>query len=140
MDQLPDGGLKLTLELGADGEEERALEVDTLYSLTGFHPDTGLWSELQVHMCYASDGPMKLAATLLAAKVAAEGDPAAAGDCLKQAAPGPQTLENPEPDFYVLGMKSYGRNSSFLMRVGYEQVGLLSEKLRPSGPQTVASL
>ena len=28
-------------------------------------------------------------------------------------------------------MKSYGRNSSFLMRVGYEQVALLVDELAP---------
>mmetsp|Transcript_13721 Transcript_13721/g.34783 ORF Transcript_13721/g.34783 Transcript_13721/m.34783 type:complete len:439 (+) Transcript_13721:96-1412(+) len=132
MQQLPQGGLKLSLELGEDGKEERQLELDALFSLTGFQPDKALWSELQVHMCYASDGPMKLAQSLLAAKVAMEGDPAAAGDCLSQAAPGKETLLNPEPSFYVLGMKSYGRNSTFLMRVGYEQVDLLMEHLASS--------
>jgi NADPH-dependent glutamate synthase beta subunit-like oxidoreductase len=122
-------GLKVRLELGDDGKEERQLNMDVLFSLTGFQPDKALWSELQVHTCYASDGPMKLAQSLLAAKIAAEGDPAAAGDCLSQAAPGKDTLLNPEPNFYVLGMKSYGRNSTFLMRVGYEQVDLLMEHL-----------
>ena len=67
--------------------------------------------------------------SVLAAKMAAEGGGGGGGDCLKQAAPGAATLENPEPDFFILGMKSYGRNSAFLMRVGYEQVGLLAEKL-----------
>ena len=33
-----------------------------------------------------------------------------------------QTLTNPEPGFYILGSKSYGRNNTFLMRVGWEQV------------------
>jgi len=127
-----DGSLTLKLELGEMGEKPRDLEVDVIFSLVGFHPDKELWSELQVHTCYASDGPMKLAQTLLAAQIAAKGDPAAAGDCLSQAAPGPQTLLNPEPDFYVLGMKSYGRHSTFLMRVGYEQVELLLEQLNQS--------
>mmetsp|Transcript_15295 Transcript_15295/g.53765 ORF Transcript_15295/g.53765 Transcript_15295/m.53765 type:complete len:439 (-) Transcript_15295:270-1586(-) len=131
--ESPDGCLRLALELGEDGDKERHIEVDALISLTGFHPDKEMWSEIQVHMCYASDGPMKLASSLLAAKLAMEGDPAAAGDCLSQAAPGPQTLLNPEPDFYVLGMKSYGRNSTFLMRVGYEQVDLLMEQLKQDG-------
>ncbi len=31
-------------------------------------------------------------------------------------------------------MKSYGRNSAFLMRVGYEQVSLLVDKLRDRAP------
>jgi hypothetical protein len=39
-------------------------------------------------------------------------------------------LTNPEPGFFILGAKSYGRNNTFLMRVGWEQVaevfGLLS--------------
>ena len=79
----------------------------------------------QVHHCYASDGPIKLAATLLAAKAGG-----GSGDCLAQAAPGAATLLNPEPFFYILGMKSYGRNSSFLMRVGYEQTSLLLDQLK----------
>jgi hypothetical protein len=59
---------------------------------------------------------MKLAASLLAA--AAE----AGGDCLKLGGFGPDVLVNPEPDFFILGMKSYGRNSAFLLSTGYEQV------------------
>jgi hypothetical protein len=47
---------------------------------------------------------------------------AAAGDCLAQTGHGPETLTNPEPGFFIVGAKSYGRNSRFLMRIGYEQV------------------
>ena len=35
---------------------------------------------------------------------------------------GPQSLLNPEPDFYVLGAKSYGRNSRFLISLGLTQI------------------
>ena len=31
-------------------------------------------------------------------------------------------LSHPEPDFYTVGMKSYGRAPTFLMLTGYEQV------------------
>ena len=110
--------LKLTLT------NETVVEADHLVSLTGYRPNADLYRELHVHQCYASDGPMKLAATLLAASAGGGG-----GDCLKQAAPGAATLRNPEPRFYILGMKSYGRNSSFLMRAGYEQCSLLVEEL-----------
>lgn len=48
--------------------------------------------------------------------------PAGDGDCLAQGSAGVDALRVPEPDFFVLGMKSYGRNSTFLLRVGYEQV------------------
>jgi hypothetical protein len=32
------------------------------------------------------------------------------------------TLQTPEPNFFILGAKSYGRNSNFLLRAGFEQV------------------
>ena len=85
--------LKLTLT------NETVVEADHLVSLTGYRPNADLYRELHVHQCYASDGPMKLAATLLAGG-------GGSGDCLKQAAPGAATLRNPEPRFYILGMKS----------------------------------
>ena len=68
---------------------------------------------------------MKLAASLLGAS----------GDCLAQPAAGIETLISPEPDFYILGSKSYGRNSSFLLRVGIEQVAALKEKLMNENKQ-----
>eukprot|EP00966_Prymnesium_polylepis_P152095 3513304-Prymnesium_polylepis.1 len=79
---------------------------------------------------------MKLASSLLAAKIAAEssGDAAAAGDCLKQAAPGPELLTTPEPRFYVLGSKSYGRSSSFLLMLGHKQVEMVVQMLTEELP------
>jgi hypothetical protein len=56
---------------------------------------------------------MKLSAALLGA---------AGGDCLAQTSHGIAALANPEPGFYILGAKSYGRNATFLMRTGWEQV------------------
>jgi hypothetical protein len=44
------------------------------------------------------------------------------GDCLAQTSHGPETLTNPEPGFFILGAKSYGRNSQFLMSIGWHQV------------------
>lgn len=60
---------------------------------------------------------MKLAGALLAAT--GEGGDA---DCMKQASHGAESLRNPEPDFFVIGHKSYGRGANFLLRIGYEQV------------------
>jgi hypothetical protein len=34
----------------------------------------------------------------------------------------PQFMLNPEPDFYILGAKSYGRDSRFLIADGLRQV------------------
>jgi len=35
---------------------------------------------------------------------------------------GHRELAHPEPDFYIVGAKSYGRAPTFLMATGYEQV------------------
>ncbi len=106
-----------------DGTVE-AVEADRILALTGKVGDHMLYRQLQVHECWATQGPMKLAAALLAQS----GD---SGDCLDQTGLGAATLVNPEPGLFILGIKSYGRRSDFLMRVGWEQVdevfGLLAE-------------
>lgn len=95
-----------------DGSTDEVV-VDRIISLTGSVGDAGLYRQLQVHECYATSGPMKLAANLLASS---------GGDCMTQQSHGVEALKSPEPDFYILGSKSYGRNTSFLMRIGWEQV------------------
>ena len=94
------------------GEQARVEEVDQVIVNTGFGPDNALYRELQVHECYATRAPMKLAAALLGA---------AAGDCLTTPAFGADVLVNPEPDFFILGHKSYGRSPHFLLETGYQQ-------------------
>ena len=95
-----------------DGQP-RVEEVERVIVNTGFGPDDSLYRELQVHECYASRGPMNLSAALLGA---------GSGDCLTTPAFGADVLTNPEPDFYILGHKSYGRNPNFLLETGYKQV------------------
>jgi hypothetical protein len=103
------GGIEVVL---ANGGSER-VAVDRVLALTGFVGDHELYRQLQIHECYATCGPIKLSAALLGA---------AAGDCLDQTSHGAETLTNPEPGFFILGSKSYGRNNTFLMRVGWQQV------------------
>jgi hypothetical protein len=97
--------------------------VERVIANVGHRPDTDLFGELQVHLCYASEGPMKLAAAL----AGQHGE-----DCLQQTIPGADVLRSPEPHFFVLGSKSYGRNTHFLLRIGFEQVreafGLIAGK------------
>jgi len=104
------GGLEVVLRNGGDPETAR---VDRVLALTGYVGDHTLYRQLQVHECYATCGPIKLSAALLGA---------AAGDCLDQTTHGADTLTNPEPGFFLLGSKSYGRNNTFLMRIGWQQV------------------
>jgi hypothetical protein len=97
----------------SDGSGSEEIQVDNILALTGYVGDNDLYRQLQVHECYATCGPIKLSAALLGA---------AGGDCLTQTSHGVDTLTNPEPGFYILGIKSYGRTNTFLMRVGWDQV------------------
>ncbi len=98
-----------------DGTVE-TVHVDKILSLTGSVGDHELYRQLQIHECYATLGPMKLAAALLGSAGSSS------ADCLDQESHGAETLLNPEPNFFILGAKSYGRNVSFLMRLGWQQV------------------
>jgi thioredoxin reductase len=106
----PDRGFKVG---GRSGGKVVSWEVERIIANVGYGPDGDLYRELQVHECYASLGPMNLAAALLKH---------AGGDCLTVPSQGAATLRNPEPNFFILGAKSYGRNSTFLLRTGFEQV------------------
>ena len=106
------GGGRLDVILKA-GRSLRRETVDRIVANVGYTPDGSIHSELQIHLCYASCGPMNLAAALLGK---------GGGDCLEQVSPSSDLLSNPEPGFYILGAKSYGRNSSFLIRSGLEQI------------------
>lgn len=106
----PDRGFRVTARSGG---KSRTWEAERVVGNVGFTPDTQLYRELQVHECYASLGPMGLAAAL--AKHAG-------ADCLTLPPQGAAALRCPEPNFFLLGIKSYGRNPHFLLRAGFEQV------------------
>jgi len=107
--QERDGRVAVTLRNGSATE----VVVDRIVSLTGGVGDAAIYRQLQVHECYATGAPINLSAALLGA---------AGGDCLQQASHGVDTLRSPEPSFFILGAKSYGRLNQFLLRVGWEQV------------------
>ncbi|HEV2106385.1 MAG TPA: NAD-binding protein [Candidatus Eisenbacteria bacterium] len=93
--------------------EPRLEEADQVIVNCGYGPDESLYRELQIHQCYASLGPMKLSAAILGAGTS---------DCTEVPAFGVEQLRNPEPDFWIVGAKSYGRWNSFLLETGYRQV------------------
>jgi len=121
-----------------------ALDCDNIVAHTGFRPDPLLWSELQVHQHPATGGPYPLAEVLVANN-ARSGVGLSTGYAEKRppqddAAPTASTDEKPvadrwninindpalllsgEPNFHVLGIKSYGRDAGFLMQNGFRQV------------------
>lgn len=101
-------GNRLTVTL-ADGRE---LQVDRLVPATGFRPDLGILSELRLALDDAVDAPHALGPLI---------DPEF-HSCGTVSAHGARELAHPEPGFFIVGSKSYGRAPTFLLATGYEQV------------------
>lgn len=112
VESIDEDGDSFRVDLQKESDAEN-LTVDEILGHVGYQPDNTIYRELQVHQCYASEAPMKLAAALLSSSSA---------DCLAETSKGPETLRNPEPNFYILGAKSYGRSSNFLIRIGLAQI------------------
>lgn len=113
VERMARDGERYLVALRHGSGEIEDVAVDRILSLTGYVGNHRIYRQLQVHECWATSGPMKLAASLLATD---------SGDCLTQESGGVDLLRNPEPGFFILGAKSYGRNSAFLMKTGWAQV------------------
>ncbi|MGO1568023.1 MAG: FAD-dependent oxidoreductase, partial [Brachybacterium sp.] len=106
-----DVGDALTVRaLTPDGE--RAVDVDVLIPATGFRPDLAMLSELRLSLDPAVEAPARLGPLI---------DPEF-HSCGSVEPHGERVLAHPEANFYIVGMKSYGRAPTFLMATGYEQV------------------
>ncbi|MDV8002394.1 NAD(P)-binding domain-containing protein [Rhodococcus sp. IEGM 1408] len=95
------------------------LEVDLLVPATGFRPDLSILSELRLALDPAVDAPHQLGPLI---------DPEF-HSCGSVEPHGERLLAHPEADFYIVGMKSYGRAPTFLMATGYEQVRSIAAAL-----------
>lgn len=100
----------LTMKLVS--EDGRSIEVDEIVANTGFRPDLSMLSELRLNLHPAVESPVVLAEMI---------DPNF-HSCGTVDPHGAVELQHPEKDFYIAGMKSYGRAPTFLMLTGYEQV------------------
>ncbi|GAA3828436.1 NAD(P)-binding domain-containing protein [Sphaerisporangium flaviroseum] len=91
---------------------ERSVTVDRVVSATGFRPDHSIASELRLDL-----DPILGSTRTLAPLI----DPNQ-HSCGTVPAHGVDELSHPEPGYYAVGVKSYGRAPTFLMATGYEQV------------------
>ncbi len=89
-----------------------SLVVDSIVVAAGFRPDFAPLSELRLSL-----DPVVEATPALAPLI----DPNL-HSCGTVRPHGAVELAHPERDFYIVGMKSYGRAPTFLMATGYEQV------------------
>ena len=101
-------GLRVTGDL--DGEE-RHLHADEIIVCTGARPDLAMLRELRLDLDPAVESSRALAPLI---------DPNL-HSCGTVRPHGEAELRQAEQDFYIIGMKSYGRAPTFLMATGYEQ-------------------
>jgi thioredoxin reductase len=94
-----------------DGEVELR-GIDRVVAATGQRPDLGLARELRAESDPALESVRALAPLV---------DPNE-HSCGTVRPHGEAELRQPEPGFYVVGSKSYGRAPTFLLATGYEQV------------------
>lgn len=108
-EQLVDTGRGIVVE---GGEGKVIGPVDELVVTTGFRPDLEMLRELRVRLDPWLEAPEALAPLI---------DPNV-HSCGTVYPHGYEELRHPEKDFFVVGMKSYGRAPTFLLLTGYEQV------------------
>lgn len=114
IDLADDGRAVLTAEDG------RALPpADHVVVLTGFRPDLSFLSEMRIELDPILQAPVNLAPSI---------DPNM-HSCGSVSPHGAAELAHPEPNLYIVGMKSYGRAPTFLAMTGYEQVRSIAAEL-----------
>lgn len=86
--------------------------VDRIIAATGQRPDLSLTRELRLDLDPWLEG-VKALGPFIDPNVHSCGDVPPHGH---------RELSHPEPDFYTVGIKSYGRAPTFLLLTGYEQV------------------
>ncbi|MFI6211378.1 FAD-dependent oxidoreductase [Nocardia brasiliensis] len=109
-----DGQLVLISEAGT-----RLEGVDRVVALTGFRPELSWLSQIRLHLDPVLEAPVQLAPLI---------DPNV-HSCGTVYPHGVKKLSHPEPGFYLVGMKSYGRAPTFLALTGYEQVRSIAAEL-----------
>lgn len=87
-------------------------EIDYVVANTGFRPSLDFLKEIRLELDPATESPVQLA-PLIDPNVHSCGTVRPHGEAL---------LRHPEENFYLVGMKSYGRAPTFLLLTGYEQV------------------
>lgn len=101
-----DSGLRLRAEDG------RTIAADELIVATGFRPELDMLREIRLDLDPALECPKALGPLI---------DPNV-HSCGTVRPHGAKELTQPDPGFYLAGMKAYGRAPTFLLATGYEQV------------------
>lgn len=98
--------------VGRRGGEVVSLTADVVVGATGFRPDLAMLREIRLELDDIVEAPKRLAPLI---------DPNV-HSCGTVEPHGYRELRHPEPGFFIVGMKSYGRAPTFLLATGHEQV------------------
>jgi len=104
---------------GLRAGERFSVAADTVVAATGFRPDLAPLREIRLSLDEIVEAPRALAPLI---------DPNL-HSCGTVPAHGVVELAHPEPDFYIAGIKSFGRAPTFLLATGYEQVRSIADEL-----------
>ena|SRR5579875_739280 len=104
---------------GRRAGEPVSIETDVIVGATGFRPDLDMLREIRLALDDIVEAPRALAPLI---------DPNL-HSCGTVPPHGVAELAQPEPNFFVAGMKSYGRAPTFLLLTGYEQVRSIADEL-----------
>lgn len=107
--QKLDGRIRI---VGNRGGETQHVDTDLIVNATGFRPNLDLLREIRLDLDDIVEAPRALAPLI---------DPNV-HSCGTVEPHGFTELQQPEPNFFIVGMKSYGRAPTFLLATGYEQV------------------
>jgi thioredoxin reductase len=116
-DVQPDGD-EVTVT-GRRAGDPFAVTVDVIVNATGFRPDLDMLREIRLGLDDIVEAPRALAPLI---------DPNL-HSCGSVSPHGVAELAHPEPNFFIAGMKSYGRAPTFLLLTGYEQVRSIAAEL-----------
>lgn len=106
--EMSGAGFRVTAEVE---EKTRRLYADEMVVCTGARPELTMLRELRLDLDPALESSRALAPLI---------DPNL-HSCGTVRPHGEAELRQPEKDFYIIGMKSYGRAPTFLLATGYEQ-------------------
>ena len=98
--------------VGSRGGQPHHIDTDLIVNATGFRPNLGMLREIRLELDDIVEAPRALAPLI---------DPNV-HSCGTVEPHGFAELRQPEPNFFIAGMKSYGRAPTFLLATGYEQV------------------
>jgi threonine dehydrogenase-like Zn-dependent dehydrogenase len=120
--EIDDVGLAATGGVNVIGRRNgtrTVIETDRVVNATGFRPDLDMLREVRLSLDEIVEAPRALAPLI---------DPNL-HSCGTVYPHGVTELSHPEPNFFIAGMKSYGRAPTFLLLTGYEQVRSIADEL-----------